>query len=274
MNFHEEQTTGKSLLRQQVVSMILVLAVVFCCTAVSAVMWFRQSFDQTQVTMPYLVRVELVKDVTKPFGGDNLLWSSGIFGTKSVDETFTLSLEQDTKAFAVISNLMGNETLVKYELVITQGEESLVDTTGMKSVVFTGTSSVLPQEENGFSLSAEDGQSVRVQLRTVSNDQCIYTASTVEELTQREYPKNAVVYVTNDIQVSGDVVFDQYYPHINLGGHTLSCDSVSITATQDVYHNMTMENGKVQVGGKQYTNQDTISSTGEGNVLLSFVDLQ
>ncbi len=255
--------------------MVMTLVVVFCSTVVSATMWFRQSFDETVPTTPYEVRLELVQDLEKPFAGENLLWSSGVLGVQSLDETVPLELaEGASKGHLIVSNVYGYENMVQYEVEITKGTATLLDcsleATAKKHFLKKGESYVFENVD----LLASLNEPVRFQLRTALADQNIYTASTLEQITQQEYPVKSIVYVTRDITVDGDLVFENYYPHLNLAGHALSCNSFTLSAPKEAYASMSIGNGVLKIGDKQYTDADTISCVGEGNVILSLWGLQ
>ena len=139
-----------------------------------------------------------------------------------------------------------------------------------KNFLKKGTSTVFKD----VTLKGEGNEPVRFVLRTALADQSIYTASTLEDLTKKEYPAKSVVYLNNDLIIKGDVVFEHYYPNVNLAGHTFSCMNLTISAPKEAYASMSIGNGVLKVGEKQYTTQDTISCVGEGNVILDLYDLQ
>lgn len=262
----------KSFLRQQITSMTMTLVVVFCSTVVSAVMWFQQSFEETVPTTPYEMRLELVQDLEKPFVGENLLWSSGILGVPSLDTVVDLPAAE--KGHLIVSNVYGYEETVLYEVEIIKGTKKVLDAslnaTAKKNFLKKGTSTVFKD----VNLKGEGNEPVRFVLRTALADQSIYTASTLEDLTKKEYPAKSVVYLNNDLIIKGDVVFEHYYPNVNLGGHTFSCMNLTLSAPKEAYASMSIGNGVLKVGEKQYTTQDTISCVGEGNVILDLYDLQ
>ena len=74
--------------------------------------------------------------------------------------------------------------------------------------------------------------------------------------------------------IDGDVTFEYFYPHINLVGHTFSCEALTLSAPKGSYASMCMSNGVVKIGDKQYTENETITSVGEGNVILDLCDLK
>ncbi len=270
----KEKTTGKnSLFRQQIMSMVMTLVIVGCSTVVSATMWFRQSFDEIVPTLPCEIRVQLVKDIDQPYMGDNLIWSSGVLGVTYIDQTISLDLKQDTAVYAIVSNLYGYEEVAQYELQVSQGErvllESVTQGKGFRFLLEKGKSKIYPPVH----LKASD-ESIHIQLRTALQDEKIFTASTVEELTQKEYPAKSVVYLTGDIHHDGELLFDKSYPIINLSGYTLSCKSVTVSAAKGTFGEMKITNGIFKVGDKQYTNDDVIESTGEGRVLINFSNLR
>lgn len=259
-------------MRQQIASMVLTLVVVFCSTLVSATMWFQQSFDDAAPENPYEVRLELVRDLNKPFVGDNVLWTSGIIGVQYLDEVATVP-ETET-AHLVVANVYGYETSVLYEVELMNGKTPLfsctLDATGKKSVLKRGTSSVF---EN-IDLQPEKGTELRFVLRTASVTQSIYTASSFADLNDKEYPLKSVVYAAGDIVATGDMEFTNRYCNLNLMGHTLKCDSLTLAAAKDKSVFLGITNGSVIIGEKRYTAQDTIPCKGEGQAVFSLQDLK
>lgn len=252
--------------------MTMTLVVVFCSTVVSAVMWFQQSFEETVPTTPYEFRLELVQDLEKPFAGENLLWSSGILGVPSLD--VVVELPKAEKGHLIVSNVYGYEETVLFEVEMVKGTQTLLDAsldaTAKKNFLNKGTSYVFKD----VNLKGDANTPVRFVLRTALADQSIYTASTLEDLTKKEYPAKSVVYLNNDLVIDGDVTFEYNYPHINLVGHTFSCEALTLSAPKGSYASMSMSNGVVKIGDKQYTENETITSVGEGNVILDLCDLK
>lgn len=274
-NLNTSKTTvdKKRSLRQRIVSLVLTLVIVLACTTVSAVMWFRQSFEENVPPIPYEMRIQLIRDLNQPFVGENLLWTSGVLGVSSIDQTVSLDLTEKTTVYAMVSNLYGYEESVQCELEITQGGEMLLQ----RATVGKGSRFTLDQNQKSkifTSITIEPSQEVRIQLRTALQNQKIYTVSTAEELTQKEYPLNSVVYLTQDVHIDGTLLFSKSFPHIVLSGFTLSCDQLVVTASQGVFHEMKISGGVMKAGNKQYTNTDTIESEGEGRVVLTFSDMR
>lgn len=259
---------------KKMLSAMAVTAVIVLCYTITVFGWFQDTISSSAAIQSgrYAARIDILADADAPASGDNLLWSSdeSIF---SYDGDIELPADEVTEAYIAVSSY--SSTLAfQYQLELTLGNENieLICLSSDTERSEAGNTLINPSEtiKYRFALPENDASGLRLQFRTAFKNSSISTASSLEELSQA----SGTVYLTNDIiaqesslNVSGS------YPNINLGGHTLSVNELSVTADVGVFSTMTIENGTLIVGSRTLTDSDVIETSGNGHVTVTLSGL-
>lgn len=211
----------------------------------------------------YLAQIDILRE-PGTVTDENLLWSSGQISSFCGD----ITLDPDVSSIYLRVSSVSVSTLpFQYELELLSESGSLfsVPSAGEKYVLTPGIAAA-------ETVTVPSGQTLRLQFRTAFQNSTIVTASASKELTAYHAP-GTVIYLTEDIAAEQALVFDKSYPNINLNGYTLEAEAITVSAPEGICGTMCIENGFLFIGGRVYTGQERIPTSGGGFVAVTLRDL-